>query len=139
MENREIEARLAQKGIKPTANRIIVYRELLATDRPVSLSDMEDIVPTLDKSSIFRTLTLFLEHHLLHSIEDGSGSIKYELCGGGDDCSIDDMHVHFYCTECHRTFCFESIRIPAVGLPDGFEATGVNYMVKGTCPDCSRK
>lgn len=139
MDNHEIESRLTQKGIKPTANRIIIYKVLHSTDRPLSLSDMEDIVPTLDKSSIFRTLTLFAEHHLLHSIEDGSGSLKYELCGGKEGCSLDDMHIHFYCTECHQTFCFESIRIPVVGLPSGFEATGVNYMVKGKCPDCGRK
>ena len=37
-----------------------------------------DIVMTAkDKLTIFRTLVLFLEHHLIHSVEDESGSLKY--------------------------------------------------------------
>lgn len=136
MEIRIIEDRLLKKGVKPTANRITVFRTISETKSPVSLSDLEDRLPTLDKSSIFRTLTLFLEHHLLHSIEDGSGSLKYEMCGNDEECSIDDMHVHFHCEVCGKTFCFENLHIPAVELPSGFTARSVNYMVKGVCDGC---
>lgn len=83
-------------------------------------------------------LTLFVAHHVAHAIEDGSGVLKYEICGGEDACTIDDMHTHFYCELCHRTFCFKSIHVPTVELPEGFTMTSVNYMVKGICPECSR-
>ena len=139
METTVIESRIQKKGVKPTANRITVFRTLSEMQGPVSLSDLEDRLPTLDRSSIFRTLTLFLEHHLLHSIEDGSGSLKYEMCGNDDDCSIDDMHVHFHCEVCGKTYCFEDLHIPSVDLPSGFIPRSVNYVVKGICDSCKNK
>ena len=72
--------RLEKKGVKPTAIRLLVADAILSAKRAVSLSDLEVILDTVDKSSIFRTLELFVKHHVVHAIDDGSGSIKYEIC-----------------------------------------------------------
>lgn len=93
----------------------------------------------MDKSSIFRVLTLFKNHHLVHVIEDGGDGVRYELCLNHSKDDDEDMHVHFYCEKCHRTFCFKDTRIPEVVLPDGYKMTNINYMVKGICPDCANK
>lgn len=135
----EAEARMCSRGVKPTAVRLLVFSALQATARPVSVSDLETSLQTVDKSTIFRTLTLFLEHHLIHGIEDGSGAVKYELCHGEWDCSVSDMHLHFFCERCHRTFCFKDMPIPEVDLPEGFAMHGVNFVIKGLCPDCVDK
>lgn len=135
----EAEARMCSRGVKPTAVRLLVFSALQATARPVSVSDLETSLQTVDKSTIFRTLTLFLEHHLIHGIEDGSGAVKYELCHGEWDCSVRDMHLHFFCERCHRTFCFKDMPIPEVDLPEGFAMHGVNFVIKGLCPDCVDK
>lgn len=135
----EAEARMCSRGVKPTAVRLLVFSALQATTRPVSVSDLETSLQTVDKSTIFRTLTLFLEHHLIHGIEDGSGAVKYELCHGEWDCSVSDMHLHFFCERCHRTFCFKDMPIPEVDLPEGFAMHGVNFVIKGLCPDCVDK
>ena len=74
---------------------------------------------------------------VIHAIEDGSGSLKYEICSSECSCSIDDMHTHFYCERCHRTFCFKNIQIPLIHLPEGFTMQSINYMVKGICADCA--
>ena len=71
-------------GVKPTAMRLLVYRELERSQRPLSLKEMEERMPNAERSTIFRTLTLFLEHHLIHGIEDGSGALRYELCTSND-------------------------------------------------------
>ena len=63
---------LTEHGIKPTANRLMVARELAAAGRPLSLTELERQLQTIDKSGIFRALTLFREHHLLHVIESCS-------------------------------------------------------------------
>ena len=76
----EIITKLGHKGVKATANRILVYRMLEESDHPVSLADMERLNLSMDKSSIFRVLTLFLEHDVVHSFEDGRGILNYELC-----------------------------------------------------------
>lgn len=131
--------RLEKKGVKPTAVRILVFKAMEEAQCPVSLLDLENLLETVDKSTIFRTLNVFLSHHLIHDIEDGSGSLKYEVCSNEETCSVDDMHIHFYCEKCHRTFCFRGIHVPVVHLPEGFDMHGINYMVKGVCRECSSK
>lgn len=127
---------LERKGVRVTAIRILVMEALLASSRPMSLSDLETVLDTVDKSSIFRTLEVFEKHHAVHSIDDGTGSIKFEVCEGGTDCTVSDMHTHFYCEKCHRTYCLKDINVPVVNLPEGFEMHSVNYIVKGICPGC---
>ena len=131
--------RLEKKNVRPTAIRLLVVDAILSARRAVSLSDLEIILDTVDKSSIFRTLELFVKHHVVHAIDDGSGSIKYEICEGEEECTLDDMHIHFYCTVCHKTFCFKTIRIPFVQIPEGFTVDSANYTLKGVCKDCTAK
>ena len=68
MNSQDMISRLESKGIRPTANRILVMKTLMGEQNPQSLSNLERKMVSMDKSSIFRTLTLFLSHHLIHSI-----------------------------------------------------------------------
>ena len=136
--NKEWEKLLASHDVKPTANRIVVAKTLAQAERPLSLSELEYKILTIDKSGVFRTLTLFREHHLVHVIEDGGDGVRYELCHShhGHD-HDDDQHPHFYCEQCHRTFCLSHLSIPTIELPPGYQLASINYMVKGLCPDCA--
>lgn len=127
---------LESRGVKLTSTRLLVYRALAEHRHPMSLRELDDALDTVDRSTIFRTLSLLLEHHLIHAIEGGTGTALYELCESHDHCTDDDQHVHFFCTRCQRTFCFHSLHVPALPMPDGFRATAVSYLVKGLCPDC---
>ena len=126
----------SDKGIKPTANRILVLRALHEAVNPISLSELETLLDTIDKSSLSRTLSLFLEHDLVHAFEDGRGVMKYELCSRKGHCDHGDAHIHFYCESCQQTFCFKALHIPEMPLPDGFTFHSINYMIKGECPKC---
>lgn len=137
MNSNEILGMLQRHGVKPTANRIIIAGALAQASNPLSLSDLEVDIATIDKSSIFRTLATFKEHGLVHVIEDGSDSAKYELCHGTGDEHDNDRHVHFYCERCNRTFCLSQVHVPQVQLPAGYRVRGVNYLVKGLCPRCA--
>ena len=75
----DLEHRLEHRGVKLTAMRLLVYQELEQAHRPLSLRELEDRMQTAERSTIFRTLTLLLQHHLIHAIEDGSGSLRYEV------------------------------------------------------------
>lgn len=130
---------MVKRGIKPTAIRILVLQAMLQANRTVSLLDLENMLDTVDKSSIFRTITLFLSHHLVHSIDDGTGSLKYAVCGDSCSCDVEDLHTHFHCEKCNKTFCFTNIPTPVVNLPKGFTLDSINYVLKGVCPDCAAK
>lgn len=128
---------LSDRGVRPTANRILVVRELFNAPRPLSLSDLEISLAPMDKGSIFRVLELLTRNHIVHVIEDGSRSIKYEICKSRDHHTDNDQHVHFYCENCKKTYCMEGYAIPLIEIPEGFKVSSVNYVVKGLCPECN--
>lgn len=130
---------LAKRGIQPTAIRLLVLKAMMQAGQSVSLADLEERLDTVDRSSIFRTLTLFLSHHLIHSIDDGTSSFKYAVCNPSCSCEVNDLHTHFHCEICNRTFCFTQIPTPMVKLPEGFSLRSINYVLKGICPDCTAK
>ncbi len=130
---------LTEHGVKPTANRIVIVRALENSGRPLSMSELEERILTIDKSGIFRTLTLFREHHLVHVIEDEGDGVRYELCHSHNTEDDEDMHVHFFCERCHKTFCLEDTPLPYVSLPEGYEPLSANYIIKGICPRCTRQ
>ena len=137
MPSKEIEKHLSSHGVKLTAMRLLVFEELERARRPLSLHELEERMPTAERSTIFRTLSLLLSHHLVHPIEDGSGSLRYEVCQSPDHHEFDDQHTHFYCERCQRTFCLRDSKVPSVSLPEGFVALTTNYMIKGICPSCA--
>ena len=130
---------LDNAGIRVTAVRLLIWRKVRhGFSDAFSLADLEAALPTVDRSTLFRTLTLLSEAHLLHDIDDGSGSQKYCVC------HLDDTrqcygHVHLTCRYCHRTFCLKDVHIPAVPLPAGFLMEEAEYVVKGVCPQCNNK
>ncbi len=133
---------LESHDIKPTSNRILVARALAHKRHPVSLRELEDDLQTIDKSGIFRSLVLFHDHHLVHAIEGGDGTMLYELCHSQHtamDEDDDDQHVHFYCQRCRRTICLHDTPVPDIRLPEGFRCRSMNFTLKGLCPDCVRK
>ena len=137
MTSNDINDILNCKGIKPTANRILVMKELMKASHPINLADLEALLEfSMDKASIFRVLEIFAEKDVVHVIEDGSRSLKYELCHSGDKHSIADQHAHFYCERCKETYCLESSKVPMIDIPDGFKPHSINYMIKGICPKC---
>lgn len=137
MEKESIEQELLEHGVKPTSVRILVWREVERHTETFSLHDMEQKMPDMDRSSIFRALRLFTEHHLLHEVNDGTGHQKYCVCRCGDGHHLN--HVHFTCTVCSQTYCLEDHQIPVVPLPEGFVMEEVEYVIKGVCDKCNRK
>ena len=136
MNHEDIESILESKGIKPTANRILVLKELMKNSHPVNLGDLEISLAPMDKGSIFRVLQLFSERDVIHVIEDGSRSMKYEVCHAEHHHTPNDQHPHFYCEKCGELYCLDSISLPDIKLPNYFQVKSINLMIKGMCPKC---
>lgn len=133
----QIEKKLVEKKINPTAMRMLVLDLLLKQHAAVSLSDIEKGLEPADRTTIYRTLKTFEENGLIHIIEDGTGTPKYALCL--EECNIhkhSHVHVHFYCLACKETFCLPDSKIPDVSLPGNFTSMEMNLLVKGVCDKC---
>ncbi|MDR3326614.1 MAG: transcriptional repressor [Prevotellaceae bacterium] len=131
-----LETRLIARGIKPTAVRLLVFREIKGLNQTFSLHSLEARLQTVDKSTLFRTILLFHRHHLIHSIDDGSGAIKYSLCSDECNCEIEDLHPHFYCEKCKKTSCLTQTQIPKIQLPKNYVLSSINFVLKGYCNNC---
>ena len=136
MTHADIEKILETNSIKPTANRILVLKELMRNAHPVNLADLEIALAPMDKGSIFRVLQLFSEKEVIHVIEDGSRSLKYEVCHAEDHHTATDQHPHFFCEKCGALYCLDHISLPDIKLPDAFKVKSINFMIKGICPKC---
>ncbi len=72
--------KLTSRNIKPTAMRELVLDILTVQTAAISLSDLEQNFHKSDKVTLYRTLKTFEEKKLIHSIDDGTGAVKYALC-----------------------------------------------------------
>lgn len=131
-----VEHLMAAHGVKVTANRLLIARALEEAHRPLSMMELEARLESIDKSNVFRTLVAFKDAHLVHVL-DGD-PVRYELCHSHHDGSDDDLHVHFYCVKCHKTYCLENIPVPPVSAPEGYQVQEESYLLKGICPQCAR-
>lgn len=132
---------LTRAGIRVTSNRVLVLRIIHESIHSAfSMKDFLAVWPYMDESSVFRTLSLFAEKQVLHTIDDGTGVQKYCLC----QCHHHDEgcdghhhgHVHLTCVVCHHTFCLEDVEIPKVQVPEGYEVREAEYIIKCVCPKC---
>ncbi len=136
MKNQEIEKKLESRNIKPTTMRTLVYKELVDSGKALSLGDLEELFDKVERSTIFRALKSFQENFIVHKIEDGTGSVKYAVCDDDCTCTLNDLHVHFFCKRCGRTQCLKEIPIPDVNLPDDYIYENAQFIISGVCPYC---
>lgn len=134
---KETEEILVGKKINPTAMRLLVLEFLQQQNAATSLTDIENGLTHSDRITIYRTLKTFQEKGLVHCIEDGTAAPKYALCAENcDDHHHHDLHVHFYCNQCNKTYCLPDSKIPEIQLPRKFQTQELNLIVKGICDQC---
>jgi Fur family transcriptional regulator, ferric uptake regulator len=137
---KQLELKLEQRGIRPTAMRLLVLEVLTNQKSATSLSDLERAFEKSDRVTLYRTLKTFQENKLIHSIDDGTGAPKYALCEEGCECVVErDLHMHFHCRICNETICLTNYKIPEIPLPDDFFPEETNMVVKGVCAGCRKK
>lgn len=132
----DLEQILKSRKIQPTAMRLLVLKELQNSEHAVSLSELEALFEQVDKTTLYRTLKTFERNKLAHSIDDGTGSLKYALCDESCECLPEQSHIHFHCNKCGLTFCVRDYNLPKIQLPKKFKAEETSLVVKGLCDKC---
>lgn len=131
-----VEHLMAAHGVKVTANRLLIARALEEAHRPLSMMELEERLESIDKSNVFRALVAFKDAHLVHVLE--GDPVRYELCHSHHEGHDDDLHVHFYCVKCHKTYCLEEIPVPHIQAPEGYQVQEESYLLRGICPQCAQ-
>lgn len=131
---------LKQNGLRTTGCRNAVLDLFMRESHALSHAQIEgELTEQYDRVTIYRTLSTFAEHGLIHKVLDDSESAKYALCES--ECGTDhhhDNHVHFKCKVCLQSECVNDVRIPDVKLPAGYRQEGSNLLIEGVCKRCAR-
>lgn len=129
---------LNRHGLRQTPVRRAVLQVMTDASFALAMSEIEQqLPPNTDRITLYRTLKSFEESGLIHRVIDATDIIRYATCS--IECSAHahfDNHVHFKCTSCQHIYCLNQVAIPAVTLPDKFEAVSRDYLLAGVCREC---
>ena len=121
-----------------TRQRSLILKTLEAKKGPVSVPEIckvvSRVVPSLNKTTVYRTLERLEKEGLIESIMLQEGVIHYELKTHDDD----HHHHHFVCQSCEKIFCLSGC-LPNMNrlLPKGFKLVGHDLTLRGICRDCA--
>ena len=126
-------------NLRNTNQREEILEIFLDHKHALSHADIEKKVGTsIDRVTVYRTLKTFLSKGVVHKVLDDCGVVKYALCK--NTCTTQDHrhdHVHFKCVECGVTHCLESVVVPEIRIPTGFEKLESNLLMIGICENCN--
>ncbi len=91
--------------------------------------------PAVNLATVYRTLELLKELHIISAIDLGEGCIQYELTGA-------EPHHHLVCQDCGRTIDLDpSLFVPlerALCERYGFQVSLDHLALFGKCPKCKK-
>ncbi|SEU37897.1 Fur family transcriptional regulator, ferric uptake regulator [Myxococcus fulvus] len=136
----DFQERIRASGLRSTAPRVAVLRELESATAPMSHADLVDALGDegYDRVTIYRNLTDLTEAGLVVRADLGDHVWRFELRRSGDEHS--GNHPHFTCTDCGTVACLpeESIRIAASkGVPRAVAQKSVDVQLRGLCDRCA--
>jgi Fur family ferric uptake transcriptional regulator len=129
---------LKKHGLRVTQTRLEVLNLFLSEKVAVSNQDIESQLPGLDRITLYRTLKSFENKGVIHKAVDGTETPKFALCH--EECteaSHHHHHVHFHCEKCENTFCVDTIQIPTIRSPKGYEVHSTDVILNGLCEKCT--
>ena len=130
---------LKQHGLKKTDARVRALEFLKSKDAAVSHNDLELAMgKETDRVTLYRILNTFEEKGIIHAIFGQKSGTQYALCHDCSEHHHTDNHMHFNCSNCHKTFCIEHVHIPTPNLPTGFAIKSLHLTADGICLECSK-
>lgn len=137
MEN-QIKEILRKNSLSITDGRTKILELFLESEGALAHADIErQSGEKFDRVTVYRTLQVFVEKGIIHTIPTADNSIRYALCK--DECDAGhhhDNHVHFICDQCGKTVCLDDVIVPSIVLPDKFHSAQVQMIVNGICDEC---
>lgn len=122
-----------------TRQRSVILKILEGSQNPVSapaiLAAAQKLSPSLNKTTVYRTLERLVDERLAEAIMLKEGVVHYELrhpsaCG--------HHHHHFVCSDCERIFCIDGCASSfEVLLPRGFKLQSHEITLRGLCKGCA--
>jgi Fur family ferric uptake transcriptional regulator len=132
-----ISSRLSQKGYRMTPQRMMILDAIKGASGHISAEDIYQEVckryPSINISTIYRTLELLKEMRLVTETDMGDGRVRFHSAGH-------EHHHHLVCSRCGKVIDMdESVMAPLTNLlaeKYGFRADLKHLAIFGHCKDC---
>jgi len=134
----QIDQILKKNKLSLTEGRKKVLELFLKADYALVHAEIEKaLYNIIDRVTVYRTLQSFLKKGLIHLIPTTDNSIKYAFTNQDvRHQQFQENHVHFFCSNCNKTFCLDNVTFPPIKLPDGFKEQFQELIITGTCDNC---
>lgn len=127
---------LKEHEIKPSYQRIKIFEYLMHSKAHPHVDDIYRAligeIPTLSKTTVYNTLSLFVEKGIIHMITIDGTEVRYDA----------DLveHGHFRCEVCGKVYDFDAEILEIdTNLGEGFTVHQKDLYFRGICPKCQTK
>ncbi|MHC4791956.1 MAG: Fur family transcriptional regulator [Planctomycetota bacterium] len=128
---------LASAKLRQTHPRVVVLTALLRAGKPQSADQIAAKLASAapDKVTIYRILETFVKTGIVHKVFLRERTWHFELA---DNCTENQCHPHFTCTNCGSTHCLTETLLPMAKSPHkGFAIHHQRVQLEGLCPTCN--
>jgi Fur family ferric uptake transcriptional regulator len=135
-----VEERLRKASQRYTAGRKTLVELLANAGQPLSIEDIEQLAPSLPRSSAYRHLVELQQVGIVQRVAANDPYYRFELAE-----DITEHHHHLMCTNCGKvidvtpTPAFEAAMasyLDKLSTSNGFASSDHRLDVLGSCADC---
>lgn len=146
MNEEKVKDLLREKGLKVTSQRLMVLNILSAHgDEHLTVEEIYDLAkeesPEIGLATIYRTVQVLLELHVIEKVTFDDGFARYEL--NGEETGSGHRHHHAICTQCGKVYSLETDLLDTLEKQVfeslAFEVTDHEVKLYGLCSACRRK
>lgn len=146
MNEEKVKDLLREKGLKVTSQRLMVLNILsVHGDEHLTVEEIYDLAkeesPEIGLATIYRTVQVLLELHVIEKVTFDDGFARYEL--NGEETGSGHRHHHAICTQCGKVYSLETDLLDTLEKQVfeslGFEVTDHEVKLYGLCSACRRK
>lgn len=146
MNEEKVKDLLREKGLKVTSQRLMVLNILSAHgDEHLTVEEIYDLAkeesPEIGLATIYRTVQVLLELHVIEKVTFDDGFARYEL--NGEETGSGHRHHHAICTQCGKVYSLETDLLDTLEKQVfeslGFEVTDHEVKLYGLYSACRRK
>ena len=127
---------LAKNHLKRTSCREGIIEVIMSAKYALSEQEIrERLAGNYNRTTFYRSFKTLEEKNIIHKIVVSSLLVKYAL---DNSVTKKNEHVHFYCYECNSVQCLEDVKLEKQKLPEGYQETETEVLIKGICNLCTK-
>lgn len=127
---------LCEHHLKRTSCREGILDIMIHANEALSENEIRELLSgNYDRTTFYRSFKTLEEKKIIHKIVVDNQTVKYAI---KLDSQAETHHAHFYCQQCKTVQCLDNVIIETPTLPDGFQESETNIMIKGICKQCNQ-